>query len=156
SHRGLDTWTLTFSPDSQRLAFGGGIGFGGTVKVYDASNGQELLRLQGHTHRAISVAWNPHGPRLSTSHHYTTLKVWENETGQEVLTLRGHQDLVGRVVFDARGRRLASCSEDGTVRVWDATPPEENTDPRIVTLRGHHTDLVYDMAFSPDGLLFAS
>jgi WD40 repeat protein/serine/threonine protein kinase len=156
SNRGLDTWTLTFSPDGQRLAFGGGLGFGGTVKVYDASTGRALLTLQGHTYRATSVAWSPNGKRLATSSNDRTIKVWETETGQEVLTLRGHKDLVGRVVFDPRGRRLASCSEDGTVRVWDATPPEESTDRRILTLRGHHTDLVYGVAFSADRRLFAS
>jgi WD40 repeat protein/tRNA A-37 threonylcarbamoyl transferase component Bud32 len=150
----LDAWSLAFSPDSRRLALGGGLA-SGTVKVYDVSTCRLLLTLEGHVQRATSVAWSRDGRRLASSSQDTTIKLWDTETGQEVLTLRGHKDLVGRVVFDSRGRRLASCSEDGTVRVWDATAPDESSDPRIQTARGH-MGRVYGVAFHPRGHVFAS
>ena len=45
---------------------------------------------------------------------------------------------------------LVTCSEDRTVRVWNA-----DNGAAVRTLSGH-TDYVYSIAVSPDGLLAAS
>ena len=57
---------------------------------------------------------------------------------------------VSPVAISPDGRRIAGCVSDRTVRLWDAASGKV-TD----ILRGH-TDLVMDVAFSPDGNELAS
>ena len=93
-----------------------------TVKVWDATTGQESLTLKGHTDAVTSVSFSPDGKRLASASLDQTVKVWDAITGQESLTLKGHTALVWSVSFSPDGKRLASASGDQTVKVWDARP----------------------------------
>src|SRR5258708_6981453 len=64
---------------------------GGTVKVWDAHTGQELLTLKGQTHQIRSVVFSPDGKRLASGSKDGTVKLWDAHTGQETLTLKGSQ-----------------------------------------------------------------
>jgi WD40 repeat protein len=62
------------------LATGGGEG---TVKLWDAATGQELLILKGHLEGVHSVAFSPDGKRLATGSLDGTAKLWDAATEQE-------------------------------------------------------------------------
>jgi len=87
-------------------------------KMWDATSGQETLRLQGHTGWVYSVAFSPDGKRIASD---KTLKVWDATSGQERLTLKGHTSYVWSVAFSPDGKRIVSGSWDGTLKVWDAS-----------------------------------
>ena len=55
---------MAFSPDGKRLASASG---DQTVKVWDATSGQEMLTLKGHTDAVMSVAFSPDGKRLASA-----------------------------------------------------------------------------------------
>ena len=74
-------------PDGKRLA---SASVDQTVKVWDATSGQEMLTLKGHTGAVMSVAFSPDGKRLASASGDQTVKVWDATTGQETLTLKGH------------------------------------------------------------------
>jgi hypothetical protein len=147
--------SVAFSPDRRRLASGswGHLASGShdqTVKVWDASTGQDLLTLKGHTNGVSSVAFSPDGRRIASGSFDRTVKVWDAKTGQGLLTLQRHTDSVVDVAFSPDGRRIASGSHDQTVKVWDASTGQD-----LLTLKGH-TNGVRSVAYSPDGRLLAS
>ena len=53
--------SVAFSPEGKRLASGSG---DSTVRVWDATSGQELATFRGHTGHVWSVAFSPDGKRL--------------------------------------------------------------------------------------------
>src|SRR5207247_352727 len=52
--------SITFSPDSRRLA---SAGFDKTVKLWDLATGQEVLTLRGHSDLVNHVLFDPNGRR---------------------------------------------------------------------------------------------
>jgi hypothetical protein len=117
--------------------------------VWDATSGQELLTLKGHTDTVFGVAFNPDGQRLASGSGDYTVKVWDATSGQELLTLKGHTGRVYSVAFSPDGRRLASVG-GGNVKVWDVFSGQE-----LLTLK-ENTHAVNSVAFSPDGRRLAS
>ena len=48
-----------------------------TVKVWDATNGQEAVTLKGHTHRVAVIVFSPDWRRLASANETGMVKVWD-------------------------------------------------------------------------------
>ena len=137
---------VAYSPDGKRLAT---TGFAGTARVWRVSDGEELVRLSGHTGRVVyAIAWSPDGKRLVTCSEFAEdehmLRVWDATTGDEIYKLDGHLDTVRAVGWSPDGSRLASASYDGIVRIWNPTTGQE--------LSSFDTaDQLLSLCWSPDG-----
>jgi WD40 repeat protein/serine/threonine protein kinase len=152
--------TVAFSPDSKRLAAGGGRSggfqnkFPGELKIWDATNGQEILKLRGHMGQVNSVAWSSDGLRLaSCSGEFSPpgeVKIWDAATGKQLFNLTGHTNEVDTVAWSPDDQFLASTCAEGTIKIWDTTTGKE-----VRTLRGH-TKAVYSVRWSADGKQLAS
>jgi WD40 repeat protein/tRNA A-37 threonylcarbamoyl transferase component Bud32 len=138
---------VSFSPDGKRLASASD---DGTIRVWDATTGQQLLTLKGHGDKTTCVAFNFDGQYLASAGWDETVRIWNVVTGREVHTFRGHVGHVYGVAFTPDGRRLASGGGDRTVRIWDISDGRE-----VLTLKDH-TDMVTSVVFSPDGRRLAS
>ncbi len=108
--------SVAFSPDGKHVCSAGA----GTVKVWEAATGEELLSIPAHERLITSVAFSPDGRRLASGSEDQTIKIWDVATGLETLTLSGHKATVTGVTFNPDGHQLASSSADSTVRLWDA------------------------------------
>jgi DNA-binding beta-propeller fold protein YncE len=90
---------VVYTPDGKRLAT---IGKDGTVKVWDATTGLELLNLPGTTPLADSygpqrLAISPDGALLASSDN-NQVKIRDSVSGTELRTLSGHTAEVWAVV----------------------------------------------------------
>lgn len=140
-HEG-QVYSLAISSDGRRIVSSSG---DGTVRVWDAETGAELLCLHGHDELVHSAVISSDGRRIVSGAWDQTIRVWDAESGDEVDCLRGHQGGVTSVAISTDGRKIVSGSFDSTVRVWDAENGEE-----LLCLRGHE-DMVRGVGISSDG-----
>jgi len=131
-----------FSPCSARIATGAR---DGTVRIWDAATGGELLVLGGHQSPVSRhLVFSPDGGRIAASASDYSTRVWDAQTGQALAVIEGHAR-GGGLAFDPTGRRIATASADHTVRIQDAGTAEE------LTVLAGHEGIVVEIAFSPDG-----
>jgi WD40 repeat protein len=58
-----------------------------TARVWDATSGEELAVLTGHTDDVQHVAWSPDGMRIVTASADGTARVWDAASGEELVVL---------------------------------------------------------------------
>jgi WD40 repeat protein/transcriptional regulator with XRE-family HTH domain len=145
-HHDGEVWSVAYSPDGNRFATASR---DKTAKVWDASTGELLLTLSGHTKSVGGVAFSPDGQWIATSSDDHTAMVWDAVTGKERFTLSGHTDSVWRVAYTPDGKRLATVSRDGSARMWDA-----GTGKQLFVMQ--YTDPLLALAFAPDGTRLAT
>jgi WD40 repeat protein len=92
-----------------------------TILLFDAKDGKELRRFDGHENVITSVALTPDGRRAISASRDRTVRVWDLETGKELHKLEGHTGHVYGVAVSPDGRRILSTgyTQDKTVRLWD-------------------------------------
>jgi WD40 repeat protein/serine/threonine protein kinase len=148
--------SICLSPNGRRLATAN---WTGTVRMWDALTGREILCITRYTRLLTTVCFSPDGQRLAAGSGGGDkkgqrlpgeVKVWDTATGHELLTLKGHTDRVTSVCFSPDGQRLASASLDGGLKLWDAATGHE-----VLSLKGHTCD-IHRVCFSPDGKRLAS
>jgi WD40 repeat protein len=129
---------LAWSADSRQLAVSGG---DGSVTVWDAANGREVLRLSGLQAPAYAVDWSPDGRRVAAVGGDGTVNLWEPASGQQILNLRAAPSPfslgVGlKLAWSPDGRALAVADHETsqgaaqtTVTIWDSKAPAQK--PRV-------------------------
>jgi WD40 repeat protein/serine/threonine protein kinase len=121
---------VAFSPDGQRVVTGG---IDGTARVWDATDGRELLCLPGHRDEVTAVAFAPDGRWLVTGSADGTARFWDAACGRELRRLPIHNTgPVWAVAVTLGGKGVVTGHGDGTVRIWDAASGQE-----MNTLKGH-------------------
>jgi WD40 repeat protein len=118
---------IAWSPDSSRIVSAARKGFGqpggerghhGTVHVWDATTGQQLINYLGHSLTGFAVAWSPDGSRIATADGRPTgsLQIWDAATGQ---TLAAYKAPYTRALaWSPDGSRIALEVEMDKVQVW--------------------------------------
>jgi WD40 repeat protein len=149
-------WDVEFSPDGSRIATSDERGI---VGIWDGATGERLVTLHAGTGGTLpQVDFSPDGTTLLATDGYTdgkgrgTIWLWDVRTGHLVRRWSTSGAICG-IAFSPDGGLVAGglCSPPGgETFVWDA-----RTGERILTLQGH-TDLILDLAWSPDGRRIAT
>lgn len=142
---------LALSPNGQRLASAGG--WDRSIKLWDASNGQELHRLTGHTSQVTSVAFGPDNALLVSGSWDESIRIWEPPNLQKPRVLEEKSqimDLIFCVALSPDARVLVAGSWDALLRVWDVAQGQ------LLRKLGQHNSMVLSAAFSADGVALAS
>ena len=134
--------SVAFSSDGTRIVSGS---YDKSVRVWDASTGAELMRVNGHTSYVNSAAFSNDGTRIVSGSDGKSVRVWDASTGAKLMKLNGHTDPVNSVAFSGDGTRVVSGSDDKSVRVWDVL-----TGAELKRLTGH-AGCVNSVALSHDG-----
>ncbi len=171
SLRGHDGFVdaVAFSPDGEMLASAGvprtpayGMESDRTLKIWNATTGEELCTYSAHQRGGRAVAWSPDLSRVFSVGMDGHLKAWPSSAPPEARVLRGHPGAVLRIAFSPDGKRLVSSGtplerdlapeevSDNTIRIWDV-----ETGSQLLTL-SEHKGTVFGLAWSPDGRHIAS
>lgn len=117
----------------------------------------KVQRLEGHTERIWTVAFDPNGQFFASGSFDKTIRLWDRSSLREVRRLNIYGDSVSSLVFSPDGRLLASASyrisppfTGSTLSLWEVASGQE-----LRRFTGH-TRWVMSIAFSPDGKLLAS
>ncbi|KIJ90128.1 hypothetical protein K443DRAFT_686942, partial [Laccaria amethystina LaAM-08-1] len=107
--KGHTSWvtSVAFSRDGKQIVSGSQAK---SVRVWDASTGNELKVLKGHTDRVTSVAFSPDGKQIVSGSNDKSVRVWDALTGDELNVLKSHTGLVRSVAFSPDGKRSGSRS----------------------------------------------
>ena len=158
--RGHDRFVscVTFDRFGERIASGGG---DGTVRIWNATTGEELESYLGHGEEVTALRFGAGGRRVVSGSDDGTIRVWYADPDSDPLAFRSDEyrertfdrnqllpgdsaDLHGAALTPG-GELLVTGSLDGTVRLWDA-----RTGAELAVLAEHERG-VTSVAISADG-----
>ncbi|XP_025065166.1 proteasomal ATPase-associated factor 1 isoform X2 [Alligator sinensis] len=105
------------------ISSGGGLGVStstdGTMKVWQAANGEIRRQLEGHVYDVNCCRFFPSGLVVLSGGMDAQLKIWSVEDASCAVTFKGHRGGILDTAIVDRGRNVLSSSRDGTARLWD-------------------------------------
>jgi len=125
----MDINTITFSPDSRRVACGNE---NGIIRVWDAATGRNAVTFNagGITASGAAIAspvktlvFSPDGKTLVTADNTDgALAVWDAASGHEVAMLHAATGKVVSAAFRADGTLIVATASGHRIRIWAVRP----------------------------------
>ncbi|MEW6127388.1 MAG: WD40 repeat domain-containing protein [Acidobacteriota bacterium] len=150
-HRVINS--VAWSPDGQRIVSVHGQGFGiggGTLRVWDATNGKSLKVITNKNVLMWQVIFSPDGKYLATGEHDGAIEIWDAQNLEPVQRFQAGGSFVDNLVWSPDSKQIAEGDANGTLWVWDVA------NGRKLYSQGVHTDRLEILAWSPDGKYIAT
>ena len=107
--------TVTFLGEDRAVSSGDDY----IVRVWDLATETELLTLEGHTGKVLSVAVSPDAQMIASASWDQTVRLWNATSGELIHVLEAHSGNVNDVTFANGGGVLYSAAHDGQILEWD-------------------------------------
>jgi WD40 repeat protein len=160
-HPGDVSAALAYSPDGMRLVAGC---LNKRAVVMNPQTGKEISTFKNHTDWVTRVVFSPDGKNVISVSHDKSLRVWDATTTTEILAIEHPEPVWGLAVSPDGGRILTGTGgslvkrsdlilhpgSDNTLRLWNSANGQ-----LIREMKGH-SETVFTIDFSPDGLLAVS
>jgi WD40 repeat protein len=120
----LHVQCLEYSPDGKWIIAGMR---DGEIRIWDTTNGSQLVTLSKHDGEVTSIAISQDGQQILSGSQDETVRLWDIANRYELARLRtsdenkprGSQHAV-QVAFSEGEKKILAISSDGTIRMWDA------------------------------------
>ncbi len=104
---------LAFGPDARTLAVAG---VEASLRLYDAVNAKETLKLEGHKSPVGAMTFTPDGKTLATGDGDGRIRLWDTSKGKELLPLDHDAPVTFALI---QGKTLVLGAPDGSTRQAD-------------------------------------
>ncbi len=118
---------LAWSPDSSKLASGGGGAFGHEVRVWDIMSGENISTFAGHQNAVRSLAWSPDGRMLLSGSWDNTIRIWDIATEQLLVTYEVIDLEIQRHFRDAQVETVSWSYDDSVIAAGSTVIPRSMT-----------------------------
>ena len=151
-HGGV-VYGTTFSPDGERLATVCYNDSTGTIRIFNAHNGDRLISIENPIpyDSLLPIAWSTHGQRLLAVSKDYKIKSFDSSTGSPLAEWQIHDsnnDGPMSIALSANGKFIAS-SAGHFVSLWDTS-----THTQLGIVEDTHN--IQSIALSPDGCRLAA
>ncbi len=116
-----------------------------TVRIWDATTGQQRFQLNGHVGAVHAVALTPDESLIVSSGADKTIRLWDVAGGRQLKQLTTLDETMYSVAVHPNGRTVAAAGADRKVHLFDILTGAEQR-----TMEGH-TDYIHCVAFNPQG-----
>ena len=117
----VDITCLAISPDGRLILLGNG---DGTINMYSAETGREVMTFAGHEKKITGFAVSPDGARILSASRDKTVRLWDTSTGREMMVHRYKDGTAGPLAFSPDGRHMA-CVMRRNMVLWDSQSASE-------------------------------
>lgn len=116
-----------------------------TVGMFDASTGERVKRMKGHSGIVNSCCPSRRGDQLvASASDDCTVKIWDTRRRHAIKTLQLTYQVTA-VCFDDTTQHVITGGIDNDIKVWNL-----QSEKVVMNLTGH-TDTITDLTLSPDG-----
>jgi ribosome assembly protein 4 len=169
---------VSYSPDGQHLASGGG---DTTVRFWDVNTSLPKATCKQHKDHVLCTAWSPDGRHFASADKRGTLIIWDpHQRGRMNMVAKdsdgnviakkkaaaasepvwvkaqAHKQYISSLAWEplhlnqGRGERLITASKDGTCKIWNV-----RTRQPLITLSGH-TDAIEAVKWGGEGFIYTA
>ncbi|KAL3912125.1 MAG: hypothetical protein SGILL_007010 [Bacillariaceae sp.] len=169
---------VSYSPDGQHLASGGG---DTTVRFWDVNTSLPKATCKQHKDHVLCTAWSPDGRYFASADKRGTLIIWDphqrgrtnmvakdsdgnviakkkaaNASEPVWVKAQAHKQYISSLAWEplhlnqGRGERVITASKDGTCKIWNV-----RTRQALITLSGH-TDAIEAVKWGGEGFIYTA
>lgn len=116
-----------------------------TIRIWDATTGQQKFQLNGHVGAVHAVALNADESLIVSAGADNSVRLWDVAGGRQLKQLATLSETMYSVAVHPNGQTVAAAGADRKVHLFDLLTGAEK-----LTMEGH-TDYIHCVAFNPKG-----